>query len=101
MGILQTQKGCLRLELYSRQKINYSQLTECFINKTVAACTTVRTEVSIWSSVFIVQKQSVIIVLLERLRFTFTPNSRRIFLPRDDVFPLFSVYSLLLLHKKK
>ena len=35
------------------------------------------------------------------LRFTFTPNGRREFVPRDQVFPLFSVYSLLLLHTKK
>ena len=37
-------------------------------------------------------------------RFTFTPNSKREFVPRDQVspyFPLFSVYSLLLLHKNK
>ena len=39
--------------------------------------------------------------LLERLRFTFTPNSRREFVPCDQVFPLFSVNSLLLLHKNK
>ena len=31
----------------------------------------------------------------------FTPNGRREFVPRDQVFPLFSVYSLLLLHKNK
>ena len=37
---------------------------------------------------------------MERLRFTFTPNGRREFVPRDKVFPLFSVNSLLLLHKK-
>ena len=29
---------------------------------------------------------------LERLRFTFTPNGRREFVPRDQVFPLFSIY---------
>ena len=28
---------------------------------------------------------------LERLRFTFTPNGRRDFVPRDQVFPLFSL----------
>ena len=28
-------------------------------------------------------------------------NGRREFVPRDQVFPLFSVYSLLLLHKNK
>ena len=38
---------------------------------------------------------------IERLRFTFTPNGRREFVPRDQVSPLFSVYSLLLLHKNK
>ena len=36
---------------------------------------------------------------LERLRVTFTPNGRLEFVPRVQVFPLFSVYSLLLLHK--
>ena len=36
---------------------------------------------------------------IERLRFTFTPNGKREFVPRDQVFPLFSVYCLLLLHK--
>ena len=39
--------------------------------------------------------------LLERLRFTFTPNGKREFAPRDQVFPLFFVYCLLLLHKNK
>ena len=39
--------------------------------------------------------------ILERLRFTFTPNGRREFVTRDQAFPLFSVYSLLLLHKNK
>ena len=39
--------------------------------------------------------------ILERLRFTFTLNGRRGFVPRDQVFPLFSVYSLLLLHRNK
>ena len=38
---------------------------------------------------------------LERLRFTFTPNGKREFAPRDQVFPLFFVYRLLLLHKNK
>ena len=36
----------------------------------------------------------------EGLRFTFTPNGRREFVPHDQVFPLFSVYSLLLLNTK-
>ena len=30
--------------------------------------------------------------LLERLRFTFTPNRKREFVPRDQVFPLVFVY---------
>ena len=38
---------------------------------------------------------------IERLRFTFTPNGKRQFAPRDQVFPLFFVYRLLLLHKNK
>ena len=41
------------------------------------------------------------IIIIERLRFTFTPNGRREFVTRDQAFPLFSVYSLLLLHKNK
>ena len=41
------------------------------------------------------------IIIIERLRFTFTPNGRREFVTRDQVYPLFSVYSLLLLHKNK
>ena len=40
-------------------------------------------------------------MLIERLRFTFTPNDKREFVPRDQVFPLFFVYCLLLLHKNK
>ena len=36
----------------------------------------------------------------EELRFTFTPSGRREFVPRDQVFPLFSIYSLLPIHKK-
>ena len=39
--------------------------------------------------------------LIERLSFTFTPNGKREFVPRDQVFPLFFVYCLLLLHKNK
>ena len=39
------------------------------------------------------------ILVLEGLRFTFTPNGKREFLPRDQVFPLIAVYCLLLLHK--
>ena len=40
---------------------------------------------------------------VEILRFTLTTNDRRKFVPRDQVFPLFSVslYSLLLLHKSE
>ena len=40
-------------------------------------------------------------VVIERLRFSSTPNGRREFVPRDQVFPLFFVHSLLLLHKSK
>ena len=40
-------------------------------------------------------------ISLERLRFTFTPNGRREFVPRDQVFPLFFAYSSLLLRKNK
>ena len=39
--------------------------------------------------------------LVERLRFSSTPNGRREFVPRDQVFRLFFVHSLLLLHKSK
>ena len=38
---------------------------------------------------------------IERLRITFTPNGKREFVPREQVFPLFFVYCLLLLHKNK
>ena len=31
----------------------------------------------------------------------FTPNGKREFVPRDQAFPLFFVYCLLLLHKNK
>ena len=40
-------------------------------------------------------------LILESLRFTFTPNGKREFAPHDQVFPLFFVYRLLLLHKNK
>ena len=61
------------------------------------------------SDIYLVLKQFRIFILslsarfllLERLRFTFTPNGRREFLRRDPVSPLFSVYSLLLLRKNK
>ena len=39
--------------------------------------------------------------LLEKSRFALKKNGRREFVPRDQVFPLFSIYSLLLLHKNK
>ena len=45
--------------------------------------------------------RDVLVSLLERLRFAFTPNGRREFVTRDQVYVLFSVYSLLLLHKNK
>ena len=41
------------------------------------------------------------LLIIERLRFSSTPNGRREFVPRDQVFPLFFVHSLLLLHKSK
>ena len=57
---------------------------------------------SFQSFVYIIAEQKAPISSnLERLRFSFTPYSRREFVPRDQVFPLFSVYSLLLLHKNK
>ena len=37
----------------------------------------------------------------ERLRFTFTPNGKREFVPRDEVFSLFFVYCILFPHKNK
>ena len=39
--------------------------------------------------------------LIEKLRFTFTPNGKREFVPRDQVFSLIVVYYLLLLLKNK
>ena len=39
--------------------------------------------------------------MLEKLRFTFTPNGKREFVARDHVFPLIFVYYLLRLHKNK
>ena len=41
------------------------------------------------------------LLIIERLRFTFTPNSKREFVPRDQVFPLFFVYCLLILPENK
>ena len=38
---------------------------------------------------------------LERLRFTFTPNSKQEFVSRDQLFPLIVVYCLLLVLKNK
>ena len=38
--------------------------------------------------------------ILERLRFTFTPNGSLEFAPRDQVFPLIVVFCLLLLLNK-
>ena len=38
---------------------------------------------------------------IERLRFTFMPNGKREFVPRDQVFPLIFVCCLLLLQKNK
>ena len=39
--------------------------------------------------------------ILERLRFTFTPNGSRELVPRDQVFPLIVVFCILLLLKNK
>ena len=39
-------------------------------------------------------------IIIERLRFTFTPNGKVEFVACDQVFPLFSVYSLLLLDRR-
>ena len=39
--------------------------------------------------------------VLGRLRFTFTPNGKREFVPRDQVFFVLVVYCLLLLLKNK
>ena len=47
------------------------------------------------------QKDAAKLQEIERLRFTFTPKGRREFVPRDQVFPVFSFYSLLLVHKNK
>ena len=52
--------------------------------------------ISIWRLPFAVN-----VTLIERLRFTFTPNGKREFVPRDQVFPLIDVYCFLLLHKNK
>ena len=47
------------------------------------------------------KSEAMILEILERLRFTFMPNGKREFVPRDQVFPLTVVYRLLLLHKNK
>ena len=47
------------------------------------------------------ERRSARVTIIERLRFTFTPNGKREFVPRDQVSPLFFVYRLLLLHKNK
>ena len=39
--------------------------------------------------------------IVKRLRFTFTPNGKREFVPSDQVFPLIVGYFLLLLLKNK
>ena len=41
------------------------------------------------------------IKIVSALRFTFTPNGNREFVPRDQVFPLIVVHCLLLLLKNK
>ena len=43
---------------------------------------------------------SVGLCAIQRLRFTFTPNGKREFVPRDQVFPLIVVNCLLLQLKK-
>ena len=40
-------------------------------------------------------------LMIERLRYTFTPNGKREFVPRDQVSPLIVLYCLLLLLKNK
>ena len=40
-------------------------------------------------------------MVIERSRFPFTPNGKREFEPRDQVFPLIVMYCLLLLLKNK
>ena len=38
---------------------------------------------------------------IREIKITFTPNGKREFVPRNQVFPLFFVYCLLLQHKNK
>ena len=52
--------------------------------------------ISIWRLPFAVN-----VTLIERLRFTFPPNGKREFVPRDQVFPLIVVYCFSLLHRNK
>ena len=47
------------------------------------------------------QKSATCFATLERLRFTFTPNGKREFVPRDQVFPLIVINCLLLQLKNK
>ena len=47
------------------------------------------------------QSRVTAVLLIQRLRVTFISNSKREFVPRDQVFPLIVVYCLLLLHKNK
>ena len=51
--------------------------------------------------IFEVLNQTYDYSIVKRLRFTFTPNGKREFVPRDQVFPLIVVYCLLLLLKNK
>ena len=43
-----------------------------------------------WGTIKLTGKWRLVLVrlILERLRFTFTPNGKRDFVPRDQVFPL-------------
>ena len=45
------------------------------------------------------ETQFSVLTIIEVSRFTFTPNGKREFVPRDQVFPRIGVYCLLLLHK--
>ena len=40
-------------------------------------------------------------LIIERLRFMFTSNGKREFVPHDQVSPLIVVYCLVLLHRNK
>ena len=68
----------------------FSSGNSCAILTPTCICYSYRiltTEVNLWP--------------LERLRFTFTPNGKREFVPRDEVFPLIVVYCFLLVHRNK